>query len=291
MSEKYNYAEAVRNDVLEYIKENVDLQEYAGDRDGLIERLNDDGFVDITGNADGSYFCNAWKAEEALCHNAELLAEACEELGVENATEYLKNPEAGDVVIRCYVLAQAIDETVEQIEEALNIDLNDEQAFEGDTQKYNEQLNELSGNEVKLPETSEYNYIESVKDDVVEYIKESDGLLEQFAGDRDGLIEKLNDDCFIADSVTGNASGSYYCNAWKAEEAVCHNTELLAEACEEFGVENAAKYLSDPEGADVTIRCYVLPQVMEEAVEQVEQELGIDLDDEHTFEQEGIEQG
>ena len=36
MSERYNYAEAVRNDVLEYIKENVDLQEYAGNRDGLI---------------------------------------------------------------------------------------------------------------------------------------------------------------------------------------------------------------------------------------------------------------
>ena len=70
-----------------------------------------------------------------------------------------------------------------------------------------------------------YNYLEAVTDDVREYIRDEVDLAE-WKGDRDGLEEKLNDDLWTADSVTGNASGSYYCNAWRAEEALSHNWDL-----------------------------------------------------------------
>ena len=86
-----------------------------------------------------------------------------------------------------------------------------------------------------------YNYLEAIKADVRAYIEEEINM-DDFSGPaedredlRQELEEKLNDDLWIADSVTGNASGSYYCNAWKAEEALCHNWDLLAEALEEFG--------------------------------------------------------
>lgn len=115
-----------------------------------------------------------------------------------------------------------------------------------------------------------YDYYTAVYNDVEDYYNENE---EQYKGlDRDDLIEKLNDDCFTEDSVTGNASGSYTFNRYEAEENLCHNTGLLAEACEEFGGDCAA-LLDEPETADVTIRCYLLNQVIADFVES------LDLDD------------
>ena len=74
-----------------------------------------------------------------------------------------------------------------------------------------------------------YDYLEQVTADVRDYVEQEIDLTE-WAGDRDGLEEKLNDDLWTCDSVTGNASGSYYCNAWKAEEALAHNWDLLGQA-------------------------------------------------------------
>lgn len=89
MSERYNYLEAVTDDVREYIRDEIDLSEWKGDRDGLEEKLNDDLWTadSVTGNASGSYYCNAWRAEEALSHNWDLLAEALDELEEELAEE------------------------------------------------------------------------------------------------------------------------------------------------------------------------------------------------------------
>ena len=40
--ENYNYLEAVIADVLDYIKDEIDLAKWKGNRDGLEEKLNDD---------------------------------------------------------------------------------------------------------------------------------------------------------------------------------------------------------------------------------------------------------
>ena len=111
-----------------------------------------------------------------------------------------------------------------------------------------------------------YDYFENVKEDVKEYIKDNYDNLEGI--DKDSLY----DDLFIADSVTGNASENYYCNTWKAEETICHNMGLLKEALEMFGgdFENALE--KGAEYCDVTIRCYVLGQVMDDAIEELENE-------------------
>ena len=70
-----------------------------------------------------------------------------------------------------------------------------------------------------------YNYHDAIKSDILDYIRDNftaDEIAEKLAG-RDEWEQELNDDLWTADSVTGNASGSYYCNAWKAEEAIAHN--------------------------------------------------------------------
>ena len=128
MSERYNYLEAVTDDVREYIRDEVDLAEWKGDRDGLEEKLNDDLWTDdsVTGNASGSYYCNAWRAEEALSHNWDLLAEALREFGQDGTDVLEQGAEAMDVTIRCYLLGQAIEEALDELEEELAEDEEEE---------------------------------------------------------------------------------------------------------------------------------------------------------------------
>ena len=115
-----------------------------------------------------------------------------------------------------------------------------------------------------------YNYLENIKADVKEYI-DNEINLKDFS-DREELEEKLNDTLWTEDSVTGNASGSYYCNSWKAEEALAHNWDLLAEAMKEFGCE-VDLLEKGAEWADVTIRCYLLGQAISEVLDEMEEEL------------------
>lgn len=125
-----------------------------------------------------------------------------------------------------------------------------------------------------------YNYLENIIEDVKEAIR-NDYTTTDFA-DRDELEERLNNDLWIDDSVTGNASGSYYCNAYRAEEALCHNWDLLEEAlaefcCEENPIEKGAEW------CDVTIRCYLLGQAIAEALDDMEDDLHFaDDEDEET---------
>lgn len=115
-----------------------------------------------------------------------------------------------------------------------------------------------------------YNYLESVKEDVKEYIKNEIELSD--CTDRDELEEYLDDTLWDQDSVTGNASGSYTFNTWQAEENICHNLDLLAEAMEEFCCEeNPAE--KGAEWCDVTIRCYLLNQAILEVLDDMEEEL------------------
>ena len=125
--------------------------------------------------------------------------------------------------------------------------------------------------------TTTYNYLEAVTEDVREYINNEIDLTE-WAGDRDGLEQQLNDDLFINDSVTGNASGSYYCNAWKAEEALCHNWDILADALEEFGGDTNI-LRQGAEACDVTIRCYLLGQAISAVLDEMEENGEFDEED------------
>lgn len=117
-----------------------------------------------------------------------------------------------------------------------------------------------------------YNYLAAVTNDVREYIRNEIDLAE-WKGNRDGLKAWLNDVLWTADSVTGNACGSYYCNAWAAEEALAHNLGLLAEALREFGEDEAAADMLDrgAEDLDVTIRCYLLDRAIAAALDELDE--------------------
>lgn len=115
-----------------------------------------------------------------------------------------------------------------------------------------------------------YNYYEEVKEDVKSYIENEIDFTE--FNDLDELEDYLNDTLWADDGVTGNASGSYYCNDWRAEEAIAHNWDLLAEALAEFGQNGTDILKEGAEAMDVTIRCYVLGSCIADAMEEIAEE-------------------
>lgn len=120
-----------------------------------------------------------------------------------------------------------------------------------------------------------YDYKEAVRDDTKEAIKErysNETIIQRIAEDRSEFESELYDELFICDSVTGNASGSYTFNAWQAEENICHNMELLEEACNEFCEDLGELVKRGAEICDVTIRCYLLGSAISDVLDEYEED-------------------
>ena len=111
-----------------------------------------------------------------------------------------------------------------------------------------------------------YNYRDHVLEDVRAYISNNYTReeLKELADDFDELGEKLHNEMWMADSVTGNRSGSYTCNTCQAEENLCHNLDLIQEVASEFGELD----LTNPEGCDVSIRCYYLDECINDVLNE-----------------------
>lgn len=110
-----------------------------------------------------------------------------------------------------------------------------------------------------------YDYIEAMKEDIRGRVSEDVRNNWVDWEDRD----QLNDLLWNDDSVTGNASGSYYCNSYRAKEAILgdpHAEEYIQDLISEFGMDakTIAKHFMDWEYWDVSIRCYLLGQVLGE---------------------------
>lgn len=123
---------------------------------------------------------------------------------------------------------------------------------------------------------TEYNYREAVLQDVLEAISEH--YTQEEIADKmerpDDFADELEAELWMDDSVTGNASGSYTCNAWEAEEYLAHNWELMEETAEMFDGEArfSTGYKYGPEYWDVSIRCYLLPEAIQKALEELREE-------------------
>ena len=125
-----------------------------------------------------------------------------------------------------------------------------------------------------------YNYLEELKSDVRNYIKEvaSDYM---DCEDMDELRDSLYDNLWDEDSVTGNGSGSYTFNREKAKEYVSDNMDLMVEAYKDLdSIESLVDDLEalDFETIDVTIRCYLLSPALDEVLEDEDflKKVGID---------------
>ena len=117
---KYNYLDAIVEDIKEYLIENRpanellnidDLDEFKED---LYEELWDNDSV--TGNGSGSYTFNREKAKQYVVDNFGDLIDACSEFGISyeelGAHMMEEDWEWADVTIRCSLLSEAIDRVV-----------------------------------------------------------------------------------------------------------------------------------------------------------------------------------
>ena len=126
--ETYNYLENVTADAKQAILENLNYWDFT-DREELEEIANDNLWVDdsVTGNASGSYTFSTWKAEENLCHNMDELEESCNEFGQDIGEAVKQGAEYCDVIIRCYLLGQAISAAIDELEEEGKIQYQEEE--------------------------------------------------------------------------------------------------------------------------------------------------------------------
>lgn len=131
-----------------------------------------------------------------------------------------------------------------------------------------------------------YDYEKEMYKDIEEYIEREFGVAILCEMPREDAYEKLYDELWTCDSVTGNGSGSYFFNAYQASEAL--DWELMAEASEEFGL--TTKGIAEgPEYWDVTIRCYLLGRVLNEVLDDLYEEFEEPEEEEEEFDLYGEE--
>lgn len=119
-----------------------------------------------------------------------------------------------------------------------------------------------------------YDYEVAVREDVQQAIEDNyteDEIIQHLAEDRDEWQDKLYDDLWVDDAVTGNASGSYTFNSYKAGENLVGNWDLLSEALDEFGDSGENVIDRGEEWCDVTIRCYLLGGALSSVLDEYEE--------------------
>lgn len=116
-----------------------------------------------------------------------------------------------------------------------------------------------------------YNYREAVLEDTIEAIEgyiSFNGLKKEEI-DRAEFEEKMNEELWTEDCVTGNGSGSYTFNTKEAEENLGGNWDLAAEAMEAFDCKDVNPMEKGAEWVDVTIRCYLLSESITKALDKI----------------------
>lgn len=116
--EKYDYYDAVKEDVLNAIEEDYELfPREDEDRTDYEERLNDALWdSEVTGNGPFTYyFSDEEDAIAAVMGNLDLCKEAYQEFGIdEDAVAFMSSIRSADVTIRCYILSSVIHDIIEE---------------------------------------------------------------------------------------------------------------------------------------------------------------------------------
>ena len=123
-----------------------------------------------------------------------------------------------------------------------------------------------------------YDYEEAVREDIRSYINDHYTDEELKEKDFNDLRDILNDELFTEDSVTGNASGSYWCNSYKSRECVFGDgnaEDYIRELISEYGLdaETIAQHFMDWEYWDVSIRCYLLGRCIDDVLDEFAEQL------------------
>lgn len=122
-----------------------------------------------------------------------------------------------------------------------------------------------------------YDYRRAIIDDLKDWIVNDTDIMEnkEQYGDRELLIAWIYDEAFTESSITGNGY-DWYNTEEKCSEYISDNFELLYEAAHEYCIDDEMNTLiqqyEDKSLAryfDCTIRCYLLGECIEKALEEL----------------------
>ena len=118
-----------------------------------------------------------------------------------------------------------------------------------------------------------YNYKEQIRADVREWIEDNK---EEINGlDRQDAYEVVYDICWVSDSVTGNASGSYTFSRWEArqnffndEDSEEYIDQMIEDGFTTRESVGRAVQESQWELLDVSIRCWLLCDAVSDVLDE-----------------------
>lgn len=122
-----------------------------------------------------------------------------------------------------------------------------------------------------------YDYRRAIIDDLKDWIINDTDIMEnkEQYGDRELLIDWIYDEAFTESSITGNGY-DWYNTEEKCSEYISNNFELLYEAAREYCIDDEINTLihqyenkSLARYFDCTIRCYLLGECIEKALEEL----------------------
>ena len=118
-----------------------------------------------------------------------------------------------------------------------------------------------------------YNYKEQIRADVKEWIEDNKEQIEGL--DRHDAYELVYDSCWVDDSVTGNASGSYTFSRWEARQNFFNDedSEEYIDQMIEDGFtcrESVGRAVQESqwELLDVSIRCWLLCDAVSDVLDE-----------------------
>ena len=114
-----------------------------------------------------------------------------------------------------------------------------------------------------------YDYYDAVKEDVLKAIEEDDELLPREDEDAADYEERLTDALWDSETTGNGSYAYYYSDEEDAIAAVMTNLDLCSEAFQELEIDvDAVTFMRNIRSADVTIRCYILPSVIHDIIEE-----------------------
>lgn len=120
-------------------------------------------------------------------------------------------------------------------------------------------------NDEELSNLKFYDYKSEMVDELESMLKDSD--IDFTGKNRGEAFEELQDLAFDRD-LTGDRTGSYFCDELKAERALLGNFDLVQDALDEFGIESiSSPELVSGEHLDILVREHLLPAVIDEVLD------------------------
>ena len=189
--------------------------------------------------------------------------------------DYINEPERITAADGLYSIAEELDidttnyETFDELEEAITAELEQEELKDLINKMYDETPSEEKEFE-EHKATKTYSYENALRNDILAALKYEEETMKRPDETYPEWADRLYESFIMDDSITGNASGSHTFNTVIAAEYLVGNDDLARDAFDELGYPENPSKLLDPEYVDVSIRCDLLSEILNNVISELE---------------------